>query len=339
MKKLLVYPFTKELCPLARYRNLLNEYELIAAIPPKGFGWEGKDACEIDGGAPTGFIPGGTFSDELKRSDAVLLASGVQNTEKEYAEYAELARASAKELVAITSNTMPEQEIQTQMEPILKEIPVPVIMVMGLGENCQKFDIQLGLRDAFIKEGYRVSQFGTKPYSGLFGVHPMPEAPGTPLWKRVHLYNNLFWETCQAEKPDVLIVGVPGGIMPVTSYAHERFGETALALTHAASPDITVLSYYHVVPTNEYFEMLRQYARFRLGAVNITFHASNTGLITDGDTHTLSYLTLRSQFVLDETARDAPDMLPYLFNSLIPESSGPAYQNIIEKLQQNVCVI
>jgi len=55
MKKLLIYPFNKETCPIARYRHLLNGYEIISAIPEKGFGWEGKDVCELDGGELTGF--------------------------------------------------------------------------------------------------------------------------------------------------------------------------------------------------------------------------------------------------------------------------------------------
>lgn len=338
MKKLLIYPFTKEMCPLARYRNQLKEYELIAAIPAHGFGWEGKDVCEIDGGTPTGFILGGIFSDELKRCDAVLFNACDKNMEKEYAEYEKLAHMSVKEFVTAIPNVIPEPEI-TQSDLKLKEIPIPVVMVMGLGENCQKFDIQLSLRDTFIKSGYKVSQFGTKSYSMLFGFDSLPDMPETSLWKKTYLYNNLFWEAYKREKPDILIVGVPGGIMPTTSYAYERFGETALALSYAARPDIAFLSYYHVVPTEEYFEMLRQYARYRLGAMNINFHASNTKLIVDNDIHALSYLTLKSQFVLDEAARHVPDMLPHIFNSLTPESSEPAYLKIIEILQQNVSLI
>lgn len=338
MKKLLIYQFTKEMCPLVRYRSLLKGYELIAAIPEQGFGWEGKDVCEIDGGTPTGFILGGIFSDELRRCDAVLFNTCEKNSRKEYAECVELTRASGKELVTIIPTIMQEPEI-TPSDLKLREIPVPVIMVMGLGENCQKFDIQLGLRDTFMKAGYIVSQFGTKSYSMLFGFDSLPEMPETSLWKKTYLYNNLFWEAYKREKPDILIVGVPGGIMPITSYAYERFGETALALSYAARPDITLLSYYNVVPTQEYFEMLRQYARYHLGAMNIHFHASNTKLIVDNDNHALSYLTLKSQFVLDEVAGQTPDMLQYIFNSLSPESSDLAYLKIIEELQQNVSII
>lgn len=33
---------------------------------------------------------------------------------------------------------------------------------MGIGQNVQKFDLQLYLRSRFIDKGYKVSQIGTK---------------------------------------------------------------------------------------------------------------------------------------------------------------------------------
>lgn len=339
MKKLLVYPFTKDMCPLARYRDMLEGYELTSAVPAKGFGWEGRDACELDGGAPTGIILGGVFSDELELCDAVLLNYGGQEPKKDHAGYEVIARASAKKLTAAFPGSIPEPEEDLLPDMPLWKIPVPVIMVMGQGENCQKFDIQLGLRKAFRREGYRVSQFGTKAYSGLFGFRPLPRAPEVPLWKKVYLYNRLFRETCDKESPDVMIVGVPGGIMPINSYAYELFGETALALASAARPDITLLSYYFIEPNQEYFELLRQYARFRLGAGEVHFHASNTKFVEERSQRKLGYLTLESRFVLQKLTQFESDPSTCLFNALVLESSGPAYRGVIEKLQQNVRVL
>lgn len=41
-------------------------------------------------------------------------------------------------------------------------IDIPVVAVMGIGQNVQKFDLQLYLRSRFIDKGYKVSQIGTK---------------------------------------------------------------------------------------------------------------------------------------------------------------------------------
>lgn len=340
MNKLLVYPFTKELCPLIRNRSLIKEYELVSAVPHKGFGWEGKDICEIDGGEPTGFILGQSFTEELDRCDSILFDINRQAVEKEYSVYIDKARSSLKEIVTIIPNDVTVPEVDIQANSILKEIPVPVIMVMGLGENCQKFDIQLGLREAFLKAGYKVSQFGTKPYCSLFGFERLPDIPEKPLFKKIFMYNSLFWDTCLRENPDIIIVGVPGGIMPISSHIHGLFGETALALSYSATPDATILSYYHTAPSEEYFDMLSHLCRYRLGASDIFFHASATQIIfEDSGIADLSYPTLKSQFVLDNINMHAPDLSAVIFNSLISESSSPFYQKVIEKLQDNVSEI
>ncbi len=103
-------------------------------------------------------------------------------------------------------------ESGTEAEPLrerLRTIPVPVVVVMGLGEECQEFDLQLGLRKAFRNEGYAVLQYGTKAYTGLFGFEPLPQAPEISLNKRVFAYNGLFVDDCEREKPDVMIIDSP----------------------------------------------------------------------------------------------------------------------------------
>lgn len=339
MKRLLIYPFTKNMCPIVRHRDMLVGYEISAAIPAKGYGWEGKDACELDGGLPTGIILGGSFYDEVELCDAVLFNCDEQISEKDKSETEALLKAYGKDLVATIPCPILDNEEKILPNMPLKEVPVPVIMIMGQGENCQKFDIQLGLRKVFQEKGYIVSQFGTKPFSELFGFKALPSTPEVPLWKKVYMYNQLFRETYEKEKPDVMIVGIPGGIMPINSYEYELFGETALALTAAARPDVAFLSYYYVEPTAEYFELLRQYARFRLGVGEIYFHASNTRYIEEKSHRILSYLTLESQFVLDKLNKYRDDPSLHLFNALLSEASEPIYSNVVEHLQQNICVL
>lgn len=340
MKKLLVYPFNKETCPLVRYRKMLREYELVAAVPEKGYGWEGKDVCELDGGEPTGFVLSESLSREMERCDAVFLNVYNQKySEVEASEYKSIVQGFSKELLTPTTDIITETGEELQPDTKLKAITVPVIMVMGLGENCQKFDIQLGLRDTFIKAGYKVLQFGTKSYSSLFGFDAIPKAPEVPLWKKVYLYNKLFWGKCESEKPDVIVIGVPGGVMPISSVFHEMFGETALSLAFAARPDISLLSYYFTLPTQKYFDLHKKFMRFRFCAGNLFFHASNTNHILDNDMGRQSYLTLKSEAVLEKLSQHDKSLSSQLFNSLIQQSSVEAYRNVVQKLQSNICLL
>ncbi len=43
MKKLIIYPFEKEISDIARYREILEEYKLVNIVAPKGWGLEEKN--------------------------------------------------------------------------------------------------------------------------------------------------------------------------------------------------------------------------------------------------------------------------------------------------------
>jgi len=312
MKKMFISPFTKDECPIIRHRHMVRDYDIVAAVPEKGYGLDGKDVCALDGGESTGFILRNPYNYETPY-DVVL--SDFKN----------------KETVVATYDVINNKK--------LNDIPIPIVMVMGLGINCQKFDIQLGLREAFQKEGYKVSQFGTKDYSWIFGFDTLPYFENLSLWKKVFTYNSLFYNKYKEENPDVMIIGIPGEIMPITSYSCEKFGETALAVAFAAKPDITVLSCYFTIPTQQYFDSYKQFMRFRFGATDVVFHMSNTNLINDNNKEELGYLTLESQFALDVIKQKAPEFSTLLFNTLVQKSANSAYRQIIEKLQKNVCLL
>jgi peptide maturation system protein (TIGR04066 family) len=313
MKKLVINPLTKDESPIIRYRHMLDNYEIVSAIPEKGYGFEGKDVCVLDGGELTGTIFHNPYKNEIPLHDLVL--SEIINDK----------------YVTPTYEVLPTE--------ILKKLPVPVIVVMGNGSDCQKFDIQLGLRDTFLKEGYKVSQFGTKSYSNLFGFDPLPNFSEFPLWKKVIHYNNLFYEKCIIENPDVIIIGVPGGVMPINAFSNEKFGEEALAISFAAKPDYAIFSWYFTFPTPKYFETYSNFMRFRLGINNVVYHLSNTKITPDVNLYRVDYLTLESKFVLDEIKRQTPECSSKLFNALLSESAKPVYMGILEKLQDNVFVL
>jgi peptide maturation system protein (TIGR04066 family) len=292
---------------------MLDNYDIVAAIPEKGYGLEGKDVCVLDGGEPTGVVFHSPYEENLPSYDFTL------------------SEITDDKFISGVREALPTDK--------LKEIPIPVVLVMGSGIDCQKFDIQLGLREAFLKEGYKVSQFGTKSYSKLFGFDPMPDFSEYPLWKKVYAYNDLFYEKCRQDNSDVIIIGVPGGVMPITTYACERFGEEALAISSAAKPDIAVFSCYFVIPTSEYFHSYKNFMRFRLSSNNVVFHLSNTRITPDVLFNKVNILTLESKFVLDEVKSKAPEFSSQLFNALVTDSANTAYKGIIEKLQENVCVL
>lgn len=74
-------------------------------------------------------------------------------------------------------------------------INTPVVAICGLAPMTQKFDLQLYFRNHFLRNGYKVSQIGTKLNRQLFGFHTWGEA----------LYDNRFTEVEKIARINQLI--------------------------------------------------------------------------------------------------------------------------------------
>ena len=209
---------------------------------------------------------------------------------------------------------------------------MPVVLVAGQGQQCNKFDIQLGLRRKFQEADYKVSQVGTKRYSSLFGFHTLPQFLEAPLWKKILLYNRYFKDIVSREEPEVLIVGVPGGIMSIDEWYNELFGETAIAIAKSLSPDVTILSLYLSKMDSEFLNETKNYFRYALGVSPDYFHLSNIKLVFEQDRRTINILITDSCRVFD--GQEETD--DRFFNVFLPESCDPAYEGVISQLQNNI---
>lgn len=205
----------------------------------------------------------------------------------------------------------------------LLEMPVPVIMVIGQGQNCNKLDIQVALRNKFLSQGYKVAQAGSSK-SADFDQVPLYEA--NPLWQKTLLYNKHFRKIAVEEKPDILIVGVPGGIMPLDSRHHEYFGETALAISKALQPDISILSLYYTTDYTDSIADVTNYVNYALEAPLDYLHISNNMIIFEPDMRNISFLETENTRTYDGNT----------FNVFDESSTNGVFDSIIGQLQDNI---
>lgn len=348
MKKLLVYPFSVQTVPLARYSDMLLDYDVVIPVTEDGSVLKNRDVSYLDGGSPAGVNVSISFREAVVESDAVLFCNEIYNEQNTRNNFL-LAKKQGKSIIAVQSffdalkinsenclvltNSKCEDEITS--ENVLRDINVPVILIMGQGKQCHKFDIQLALRKKFINLGYKVSQVGTKEYSALFGFHSIPFFPDDPFWKKILLYNCFFRSIVDSEKPDVLIVGAPGGIMPIDSRHNELFGETSITISTSIQPDISIFSMYLAKSNNETLNTYKNYSRYAMSTPLDYFHVSNTKLVFETDMRTINYLTTDSQSLpnwyegIDEE----------LFNIFNHESFDNVFDDIVSRLQNNIAVI
>jgi len=346
MNKLLVFPFTLDTAPIARFRHLLAKYDSIIPVVEEAAAFtSGMDVSCVDGGSYCGLAVTTDFESSIADASGVLFSSIIMSKEtmqknisiaKEHGKKLYICGGLADWLEDGLEDTCcldyPPYSLDVVPEDRLFEIPVPVIIVTGQGQQCGKFDIQLGLRQKFVELGYKVSQIGTKRYSALFGIHALPMIPYAPLWEKIILYNRFFKSVVDKEKPDVLIVGIPGGIMPLKERHNELFGETAIAISKSIHPDISILSMYYGKIDRDYLSNTMNYAKYALDSQFGFFHLSNTKLVVELDLRTISYLTTDSSKVFEE--QDIID--DRFFNVYSAETSTKVYENIISKLQNNI---
>ena len=68
-----------------------------------------------------------------------------------------------------------ESELSDEVvSPNKKEIDIPVISVMGLGENCDKFQLQVKIKKVIEKQGYRVLALCSNVLGGFLGMENLP---------------------------------------------------------------------------------------------------------------------------------------------------------------------
>jgi len=348
MKKLLVYPFTYETLPLARYCESLTDYCEVIPVVEKGSGISGgNDVAYLDGGTATGLVTTSDFEEAVKTADDILFTGEILDAAL-FMKYFAIAKGSGKKIlvsgdfskhkevdlesVQVLSRSVYEAEVNHENR--LSKIPVPIILVTGQGSLCQKFNIQIGLRRKFQQSGYDVSQVGSKQYSSLFGIHAMPHFSDTPLWKKIMLYNQYFKDIVDNESPDVLIVGVPGGIMPIDDWHNELFGETAIAISKSLSPDISIISTFLTKIEQEFLDEMKDYFKYALGAPLDYVHLSNIKQVFEPDLRTINYMITDSKHVFEEQ-----EITSDTFFNVFSNTSNTVYDKIILQLQSNIEVL
>ena len=157
------------------------------------------------------------------------------------------------------------------------EMDTPIVLVTGITEHSKKLDCVLSAKSYFEKCGYRVSAIGSKNFSGLFGVHAFPEFMYSDMKedKKILYFNAICKNIEYFEKPDVFIIGVPGGAVPYNNTFTNFFGILPYEVTQAVEPDYIVT----IIPYGEYeeqfFEELGGMVKYRLGCNNISYGMTN----------------------------------------------------------------
>jgi len=335
-KKLALFPMTRDMCAIVRYPMLLREYALSHLLVPDYKRLEGIDISILDGGSQAGMVLSCYSKDKIAECDTLFVE--YDEKLKDLSLYKE-AINDAKELgKEVILSYMMTKKLETPCEswpeglPALQspendrmyECSVPVIMVFSQGPNIDQFAIELALRKYFIEAGYKVGQIGSREVSRFFGFSGMPGF----IYEQRNAYeiilklNKYINDLEKAEEPELMIIGVPGGIMKYSNNILQGLGLLPFIVSNAVKSDVSILGMYHSIYIKDFFDNMCTFGQYRLGCPIKFFGVSNVSASIDARTNEIKmeYVDLDSDFVLqgiqDEMAFDEH----YLFNVLDNES-------------------
>lgn len=355
MSSIVIYPFCRRFSEFARCKEALKEFDEVIPIAPKGFGMEGEDVSVCDGGNPQGIKISSDYSANIMQADAAFFGYVEANISAEsYKEKIKNAIALNKrvfitkelkdflsgadelqpvELIDYTNN-MPEHELTLN----LLTIPVPVIMVAGIGDRCDKFSIQVKLGNFFSEQGYRVLNCGTKDFSKFFGIEALPQFLFDPMDNglKIRRFNSYIYHRVIKENPEVVIIGVPGGIMQVNPYEFSEFGELAFIISNAIKSDISILSLYTQELNGDFLNHLTKLCRYKLNFKINYINIANTDLLILPDEKECQYTTVPSEHIIDKIMQKFHYDDAFLFNALDDKSMRKACSEILSELEENL---
>lgn len=196
-------------------------------------------------------------------------------------------------------NNYDKQELK-----MLKNIRTPIISVIGMGDYCNKFSCELELRKFFVSRRYKVLQIGSKNISFLFGFENLPDflyQKDYSLEDKAFLFNYFvsFYE--ERYQPDVILIGIPGGILPVNNKILNGLGEIPFAIMNSIKVDIGILCIYHNAVENHIIDEYIKCCKYRFNTIVDNILVSNTAFTfdMDRDMRSLKYYHLKKSIHID----------------------------------------
>ena len=279
IRKATLYPFNKEMHAFIRFRDLLD-FEIVGIADPIGKGLVGKDAGEAIGAESAGIRIACRIEDAIEGSDTLILGYVDELTRmsrrdllRESIEialanhlnafsflpvlpdvYGDLYDAARRKGLRIAYPDIPIDEVaRTLMAGAGSNIDVPVLGVFGTSASQGKFTLQLALRRALLKEGYRVGQIGTEHHARLFGLDlAFPMGYASPLSFPVEYYvpylNSRARDICRRRHPHILLVGSQSGTIPYDVNESRTHALPSIAFLLGTRPDACILAVNSIDP-------------------------------------------------------------------------------------------
>lgn len=255
MRKFMLFPFNEDTKILAN--NASEEYKITVLSSYKE---DRKKLEEFQ--SKTEAVCSTEFDLFLNEVDAVIFAENIMGQKNRgYKDRIELAFEYKKD-VFISKSLFRQLEIdknsyvhfiEDEVKPKkksgkkLKEISYPIISVMGVGENCGKFQLQTKIHNYIKNKGYAVLTVCSNPLGRFMGMEVLPYflfSEKLSYIMKVEGFNEWLYQISKKRRIDLILLGYPGGILPFNELETNHYSEIPLLISNAILSDVGILTVY-----------------------------------------------------------------------------------------------
>ena len=365
--RMLIFPYGHKCEPILRYAGLLDPaYEITALVSPSDWGLSGRK--EVLGNKRTTLPILESFGEVAEEFDSlfippfevtetmesrlvnqivnlvpclkhIICAARLTNVNRKRLEYTCLQVNPPCIFENLSENKPPKAYGLTKPPKkhlSLHLLNVPVVIVAGLWKNTDKFEVSLALRERFLKNGYRITQIGSRVGCELFGFHSFPGfmfRKDVDAGDKVIHFNRWISQITKNEQPDLVLITLPGAVQDL----NEQFTHGSEILQHqvfkAVTPDVLVMCTFYTFDSIETLEIISTLCKHRFDTPVDVFHMSNLIIdIIESEDHPHVVTNSVYRETVSETIEKkfAVSHIP-IFNALDSEGCDRMFDAIIEK--------
>ena len=363
MNRVVFFPFHPDLRLLMKYKGALLDTEIGGFVSYK------EDAELIESLNKSLGFGNLSYSQMLHDCDAVILLDNFRDCsfDKYYQVITDAYRLKKKVIVtpliesqlSLKSNkgryhllerlpdnmSVIDKEYDTRLgnpENKLYEINTPIIGVVGQGKHCDKFTVQLMLMN-MLKEEYNAVAVTSNALGALFGFYTIPAFmyKDIPFLEKILKFNYFINKISRTDTPDVIVLGVPEGIVPFRRHEFHNFAEYPLVVSSSVDIDFAILCTYFLHGgklergLNAFVDFCQNKFNIPVGAVAISRVFPD---IPDEDNQELTFEYLSDYYFL-KNYPDVSGMKIPMINILNQEDAVTALKRSLLFLQDNALTV
>lgn len=337
MEEVLVYPYNKAYQPYVWTGEIHGNKIIKSLVSPNGWGMEGKEVQSLTGK----YVVSSNFSYELKgcsmvwfvEDDALplpeeVLISKVQEAIENgkdilYTRYKDKQLYDKVMNLLQSSHKQPmlreEKKRQVNLNDFCYSIKVPIVAILGLEEGVQKFDVQVALWRKLKELGYEVEAISTRLDSEVIGMNSIPQfmfETGMNESEKIIQYNHYVKQIELTKKPDLIIIGVPGSVIPFDQVNHNNFGIMSYLISMAVPVDYAVLCAPFYTGSDFDFTDLKRdiYHKFGFDVDFCHIAPITLDLRSIFEDNKRRFFTLKEEYIQNELSKKEKDDVGYVLS-------------------------